>query len=68
MSVVPSTPRPQIAGTVFSTPSPGNWRHPKFDEIARRQGASIFDESNVRRIMWNVGALLSLWATRSFLG
>ena len=67
-AVVPSTPKAQVAQAAVSTPSPGTWRHPKFDEIARRQNASVFDESNVRRIIWNGGALLSLWMLNSFLG
>lgn len=68
MAVAPRTPKPQIAEPAFSTPSPGTWRHPKFDEIARRQGQNIFDESNVRRIIWNGGALFILWVVDSFIG
>lgn len=52
----PSTPAAQVAQT--STPS-GKWKHPKFDEIARRQYATTFDERNVRAIVAN-SALLFL--------
>ncbi|KAI4709139.1 hypothetical protein J4E89_005887 [Alternaria sp. Ai002NY15] len=43
----------------------GSWRHPKFDEIARRQYATTFDERNVRAIVLNAGFLfLSVYGTR----
>ena len=50
----PATPAAQTEPTY--TPN-GTWRHPKFDEIARRQYATTFDESNVRRIVANAGLL-----------
>ncbi|KAF2703398.1 hypothetical protein K504DRAFT_538832 [Pleomassaria siparia CBS 279.74] len=40
----------------MATPT-GAWKHPKFDEITRRQYATTFDERNVRAIFFN-GALL----------
>jgi len=50
----PSTPAAQTA----QPPTPGGaWKHPKFDEIARRQYATTFDERNVRAIVANVGLL-----------
>ncbi|KZM19087.1 uncharacterized protein EKO05_0010237 [Ascochyta rabiei] len=54
----PQTPRP----AQLHTPN-GTWKHPKFDEITRRQYATAFDESNVRVIVANAGLLaVSLFA------
>lgn len=50
----PSTPAPQADQPY--TPN-GAWKHPKFDEIAARQYATTFDESNVRAIVANAGLL-----------
>lgn len=59
--VQPATPQPP-ATPVAQTDAPytpnGTWRHPQFDEIARRQYATTFDEHNVRTIVANVGLLL----------
>jgi nucleoporin POM34 len=51
----------------FSTPtkaaespasdSPGNWKHPRLQEIIRRQNASTFSDKNVKKIAWNVAAI-----------
>lgn len=57
----PSTPSTQVMRVAVSTPSPGTWRHPKFDEIARRQNAATFSDSNLRKLKWNAGALAVLW-------
>lgn len=57
----PSTPASQSIAAAAATPSPGRWRHPKFDEITRRQSANTFDDKSVRLIVWNGGALLLLW-------
>ncbi|KAL5113589.1 hypothetical protein ACEQ8H_008537 [Pleosporales sp. CAS-2024a] len=54
----PSTPTtPAAQADVASTPG-GAWKHPRFDEIARRQYATTFDERNVRAIVANGGLLL----------
>ena len=54
----------------FSTPlkkstqivdSPGNWKHPRLSEITRRQNATVFNENNIRAIIYNVGALAVIW-------
>lgn len=60
----PSTPSTPAAQTSHQLDTPsGSWRHPKFDEIARRQYATTFDERNVRAIVANAGLLfLSLYA------
>ena len=52
----PATPAAQKQGP--ETPT-GAWKHPKFDEITRRQYATTFDERNVRVILVN-GVLLLL--------
>ncbi|KAI0525411.1 nuclear pore complex component-domain-containing protein [Xylaria bambusicola] len=43
------------------TDSPGTWRHPRIEEITRRQEASAFTEKNVRRILINVSLLIFLF-------
>lgn len=42
------------------TESPGNWQHPRIDEITRRQNATVFTSDNVKTIVYNVGALVIL--------
>ncbi|KYK58714.1 uncharacterized protein DCS_05731 [Drechmeria coniospora] len=42
--------------------SPGTWRHPRLNEITRRRNVSIFSEKNIRRIGYNLFALLALWS------
>ena len=59
----PQTPATPTAQTQQSYTPNGSWRHPKFDEIARRQYATTFDERNVRAIVANAGLLfLSIYA------
>jgi len=61
--VRPSTP---IAQTTPSIPQTGTWRHPKIDEIVRRQNSSNFTDRNVRVILYNIGGILTVFfATRS---
>lgn len=55
--VTPQTPATPAAQTAASYTPNGTWRHPKFDEIARRQYATTFDEYNVRTIVANAGLL-----------
>ena len=57
----PATPQTQTLQASVSTPSPGSWQHPRSDEIARRTKANTFDESNLRKIVWNGGALAVLF-------
>jgi nucleoporin POM34 len=55
--VTPQTPAtPSVQTEQPYTPN-GSWRHPKFDEIARRQYATTFDERNVRAVVLNAGFL-----------
>ncbi|PTB42041.1 hypothetical protein M441DRAFT_67595 [Trichoderma asperellum CBS 433.97] len=56
-----STPVKQVAATPTAN-SPGTWRHPRLHEIARRRDASNFSEKNVRRIIYNIIALLLMWS------
>jgi hypothetical protein len=66
-AVRPSTPTRQ---TPADHPQPGTWRHPKLDEIVKRQNASAFTRNSLVRIGYNVGGILfthflgrSLWNT-----
>lgn len=53
----PHTPAPAPApAPQLHTPN-GTWKHPKFDEITRRQYATTFDESNVRAVVANASLL-----------
>ncbi|MCJ1377741.1 hypothetical protein MMC17_000837 [Xylographa soralifera] len=56
---------PQSAPAIPITPSPGTWRHPKFEEIARRQQAATFTDKNVTTLLWNTGALIATWPLTS---
>lgn len=42
--------------------TPGNWRHPRLQEITRRQNASTFSDKNVRKIAWNIAAIAAATA------
>jgi len=42
--------------------SPGNWSHPRLREITRRRNATTFTDKNVRKIAYNIAALIGLWA------
>jgi nucleoporin POM34 len=53
----PSTPSTPAAQADQPYTPGGSWKHPKFDEIARRQYATTFDERNVRAIVANGGLL-----------
>ncbi|KAL2059199.1 hypothetical protein ABVK25_000491 [Lepraria finkii] len=64
-TTTPPTPQSQILQAPTSTPSPGSWRHPRFEEIARRQKANTFNDSNLRRIAWNGGTLIALFVASS---
>ncbi|KAH7323844.1 nuclear pore complex component-domain-containing protein [Rhexocercosporidium sp. MPI-PUGE-AT-0058] len=54
----PTRPSTPVAQSTPSTPVTGTWRHPKLDEIVRRQNASNFTASNVKKIAYNGGGLL----------
>ncbi|KAG4030014.1 hypothetical protein MFRU_013g00380 [Monilinia fructicola] len=52
-----------------STPQTGTWKHPKFDEIARRQNLATFTDQNLRRLLWNgVGFIVLEYLGRTLSG
>src|SRR5215469_7856163 len=68
---VAKTPDTHAIPPTAPTPPAGTWRHPKLDEIARRQSASIFSQSNLRRailciillaLTFYIPSLLPTWA------
>ncbi|PYI06117.1 NPCC-domain-containing protein [Aspergillus sclerotiicarbonarius CBS 121057] len=60
----PSTPK--VATASAATPdgsqTPGKWRHPHLQEVVRRQNAGTFGDHHVKKLVWNVIALLGTWA------
>jgi nucleoporin POM34 len=58
--VTPSAQRLQLP----ATPT-GAWKHPKFDEITRRQYATTFDDRNVKTIIFNLGILAASYMVLS---
>ncbi|KAL4883048.1 nuclear pore complex component-domain-containing protein [Aspergillus karnatakaensis] len=60
---LPSTPKSALSPAPVSEQSqtPGKWRHPHLNEIVRRQHAGTFGDRDVKRVMWNGGALLGTW-------
>lgn len=57
----PATPQPQPHTPGPQTPQlhtpNGSWKHPKFEEITRRQYATTFDEHNVKVVVANAALL-----------
>lgn len=53
MMATTGTPSTPAAQTVVQPTTTGTWRHPRFDEITKRQHATIFDDRNARIILWN---------------
>ncbi|KAK4031601.1 nuclear pore complex component-domain-containing protein [Parachaetomium inaequale] len=47
-----------------ATDSPGNWKHPRLAEITRRQSQNVFSEKNIRQIVYNAVALVSVGLLR----
>ncbi|GAW18977.1 hypothetical protein ANO14919_084610 [Xylariales sp. No.14919] len=63
-----STPKTPIkTPTTPTTESPGTWRHPRIQEITKRQEASHFTEKNIRRILINFALLLALIYLQSYI-
>lgn len=48
-----------------ATDSPGNWRHPRMDEITKRRAASVFTEANLMTILYNSLALAAVYVART---
>ena len=57
---------PTKASATPVTDSPGVWRHPRIEEITRRQEASTFTDKNLRHIVLNVALSVALYILRSF--
>ncbi|KIH88035.1 nuclear pore complex protein [Sporothrix brasiliensis 5110] len=53
-----ATPSRAAPSTPILTDSPGNWRHPRMDEITRRRAATVFTETNLKTFVYNVLALV----------
>ena len=65
LAQVKSTPVKQITTPVpAATESPGNWKHPRLAEITRRQSQNVFSEKNIRQIVYNAAALVSIGLVR----
>jgi nucleoporin POM34 len=54
----PSTPGSQSAPPAAPTPPTGTWRHPRLEEIIRRQQESTFGEKNLRKVLYSSFALV----------
>lgn len=56
-----SSPFPSTPKATPATPSqePGKWRHPRLDEIVRRQNAATFSDRNLKKLLWNGAALFA---------
>jgi hypothetical protein len=52
--VRPSTPAAQSAP---STPTTGTWKHPKLDEIVRRQNAARFSADDLKKVLYNIAGI-----------
>jgi len=52
--VRPSTP---VAQSRPSTPTTGTWKHPKLDEIVRRQNAARFSADDVKKVLYNLAGI-----------
>ncbi|CAG8956353.1 hypothetical protein HYFRA_00003734 [Hymenoscyphus fraxineus] len=62
-SVYPSTPtRLPQAPSAPATPVTGTWRHPKMDEIIRRQNAASFTDRNIITILYNLGGMTVVYS------
>lgn len=59
-SKAPSTP--------IVTDSPGNWRHPRMEEITRRRATSVFTETNLKTLVYNGLAMFLCFLVSSSTG
>ncbi|ROW06231.1 hypothetical protein VMCG_04673 [Cytospora schulzeri] len=46
------------------TESPGNWQHPRMEEITYRQNATVFTAQNAKTIVYNLAAILIIHLMR----
>src|ERR1700712_37945 len=65
-SVTPATPATPAGQTAAKATPTGTWRHPKFDEITRRQHARTFSEQNAKAILVNALYFFSTFIVPSF--
>jgi len=65
-SVLPATPATPAGQTAAKATPTGTWRHPKFDEITRRQHARTFSEQNAKAILVNAFYFFSTFIVPSF--
>jgi nucleoporin POM34 len=67
--MAPATPRSPAYISAPSTPitPTGSWRHPKMDEISRRQAENAFADSSISRVTYNAGALIASFLVLSLL-
>lgn len=66
---LPSTPKASTSAQPVgpeASNTPGKWRHPQLSEIVRRQDASTFGDKNMRKLVWNGGALVVTWMFSDF--
>lgn len=75
-NIFSQAPAGQMASAKPSTPgrasmplrdSPGTWKHPRAEEIARRQRQSTFNADNVTLIVRSAGAVIGLEVLRRVL-
>ncbi|KAF1986565.1 hypothetical protein K402DRAFT_393630 [Aulographum hederae CBS 113979] len=61
---LPATPSPNVASSIelASSPLPGTWRHPRFDEIMRRKREATFTDANFRKMGYNLLAMIISFA------
>jgi nucleoporin POM34 len=59
----PATPVTPAAQKQQELTPGGKWKHPKFDEITRRQYAATFDDRNVQTLVANGVVLILLWVS-----
>lgn len=63
---LPLTPTGK-SGSAPSTPNTGTWKHPRFDEISKRQSKTTFTDRNIKQMLYNIGGLASLWVLEQFV-
>ncbi|PBP27539.1 hypothetical protein BUE80_DR001399 [Diplocarpon rosae] len=53
----PARPSTPVAQPAPSTPLTSTWRHPKYDEIVRRQKNATFTSANIAKIVYNASSM-----------
>lgn len=70
--------RPQISQTLHKKPQTpqkivepppqaGTWKHPRFDEITRRQNATVFGSEHANRVAFNAALLVASFFAPAFV-